>query len=422
MKRWPTPGRIIFAVLLLGTAVAALTLWPHSCLFQIPSENLVGFDEAQGLFYTTHQGKDGQVVSSYDLATGVKRSSELLSLPPDKYDPSLPWPCRLSGDKRFLIAARQWEDQVHVLKLPSLTPIHFDVPHNDQKFIYGMGVSQDGGALLFSSLGGRSDFTQVLDLDKVVIQTAQIAGCLPTGFSGFRGNSIPTEQMHMTTNRRYLATSPSGGSNSVLYDMIEKKEILRTKATKGISRFTPDGNTLVFLPDVWLQAPEAVWYRLENGTWSESASRILPLDKNENIQQACDRYFVTIRKENTENAWLKRLPDFIQDKLAQLLPPERLHLRFWDLATGQLLPGRSMAIPFQGGDGLFPDLAIRPLLHEALTISDDGRYLAVKYRNVITVWETQPRRSLTCWLSAMCLITVGLWLLRPRRLKPAQGS
>ena len=429
MKCWPTPGRIILAVLLQGTAVAALTLWPHSCLFQISSENLVGFDEAQGLFYTTHRGSDGQVVSSYDLARGVKRSSDLLTLPPVDKESSQLWPCRLSGDKRFLIAARQWYDQVHVLKLPSLNPIRIDVLHDDQRILMSLGLSQDGGALLLCSLGRRSELIHMLDLDQTVIQIAQIAESLPMGFTGSRGNTLPPETMHMTSNRRYLATSLRGSSSTnVLYDMIEKKEVLKTtKDYEGISRFTPDGQTLVFLPDTRYQSPEAIWYRLENGTWSESVSSMLPLDKNENIQQACGNFFVTINKEIIEHAWAKHLPHFIQDKLAPLLQPERLHLRFWDLATGQLVPERSMAIPFKGaigwiGGGWNPDHAIRPLSHEELTISDDGRFLAVKYDKVITVWETQPHRSLTCWLTAICLATVGLWLLRPRRLMIAAES
>ena len=160
---------------------------------------------------------------------------------------------------------------------------------------------------MLRSLSGRSDLIQVRDLDKAVIQIAQIPVRMPTSLSGFGGNTMLPETMHLTSNRRYLASSLSGGSTNVLYDMTEKKEILRTKDYISISRFTPDGQTLVFLPEVWYQAPEAIWYRLENGTWSESASRILPLEKGENIQQACDRFFVTIRKENTKRAWLKRL-------------------------------------------------------------------------------------------------------------------
>ncbi len=417
MKRWPTPGRITLAVLLLGTAVAALILWPQSCLFEIPSENIVGFEEAQGLFYTTCQGNDGQVVSSYDLAMGVKRSRVTLSLLPVRNKSSLLWPCRLSGDKRFVIAASDMSGQPHVLKLPSLTPVRFEVPLKENALLMVLGMSQDGGALLLRSLGNQSNLVQVLDLDRAIIQTTQIASPLPTGFSGGVGNTIPAEEMHMTSDRRYFATSLISGSN-VLYDMIEQKEILRTKDTKGIPRFTPDGLTLVILPGYQYRTQEVIWYRLENGAWSESASRMLHLDKDETIQQACDNYFVTIKKELIEHAWLNRLPDFIHAKVGSLLPSGRLHFRFWDLETGQLIPEHSVVIPFKGGSWLNP-LPGYPLLNEELTISDDGRYLAVKNDKVITVWETQPHRSVMCWLVCCSIAILALWLAWPRKVKLA---
>ncbi|MFT3882881.1 MAG: hypothetical protein QM703_24905 [Gemmatales bacterium] len=430
MKRWPTPGRIILGVLLLSAAVAALTLWPHSCLFQIPSENMVGFDEAQGLFYTTQVVDSCQKINTYDLTTGLKRSSVSIPLPTERSGRPSFWPCRISGDKRFVIAASMIQTQVLVYQLPSQTPVRLDHSADTNRLLWDLGVSLDGGALVLRSYGDQCDLIEVLDLDKASTQTVRIPFPTPHGLSGPTLNSMPSENMHMTSDRRYLATGLIGGTN-VLYDLVEKKEVLRTKESKDVARFTSDGQTLVFLPGNYLGAqlgipsgdqdsPEAVWYRLENGHWSLLAKRKIELEENEYILQACNDYYVTAKIEGTERSWLKRLPEWSREKLAMMLPAERVHFRFWNLASGRLVPELGVAIPLLGGDGQFYGYHFN--LREKLMVSADSRYVAAKPYYDVAVWETSPRRSLACWLTALCLALLAGWFVWPRRVKQPQHS
>lgn len=418
MKRWPTPGRIILGVLLLSAAMAALTLWPHSCLFQIPSENMVGFDEAQGLFYTTQMTGSGQKVNIYDLTTGQKQTTETLPIPVNWMGSSFHWPCVLSGDRRYLVVASEMRSQVFVFKLPTFSPVQFDIPEEARHFDT-MGFSQDGGVLVLRSREMEADRIQVMNLDASTFHVSLIAYPSPFMIRGPWTNMAPQETMHLSHDHRYLATSLVG-RNCVLYDLIDKKEVLRTDIDiSGMARFTADGNTLVFLPGN-RDDKDAIWYRLENGKWSLSTTKKLELLENELILQACDHYYVTARVELPDRAWLKHLPLWCRNKVEQLLPPSRLQLRFWDLESGHEVPALRVAIPCQGSAGHFSLSSFN--LREKLIVSTDGRYLAVKDNNVIAIWETSPRRSLACWLTALCLALLAGWFVWTRRVKIASAS
>jgi len=430
MKRWPTPGRIILGVLLLSAAAAVVAFWPHVSLCQVPLENMVGFDEAQGLFYTTQMIDGGQKINAYELATGAKRSSVSIPLP-EVRDGQPYWPCRLSGDKRFLIATSLWQDQVLIYQLPLLTPVRFDYSPEADRQIWAIGFSVDGGALMLQSLGDHSDLIQVLELNTSNVQVARIKYPLPVSRSGFGRNSMPPDSMHMSADRRYLATNVTTSTNAV-YDMVEKKELFRTTESKGIARFMSDGQTLVFLPQnspganlgIPINDPgagEANWYRLENEQWTLSAKRKIELAENEQILQAGNQYFITARSDNTEHAWLKHLPEFLRSKVATLMASERVHLRFWDLTSGQLVPELNLTIPFKNRDvGLYSGFESNS--RKLLMVSADGKYVATNMDNVITVWESQPRRSLACWLTALCLTLLAGWFVWPRRVKVASAS
>ena len=425
MKRRFSLTRILLCLILLGLAGLVFTHWPRSSLCQSDGEEMVGFNEANGLFYTTHLTGAGQKLNTYDLATGLRRSSETLALEINWLKDSFRWPIILSDDRRFLIAVSMMRGQAHVFKLPSLTPVPIDYANCHHGFYEHMGFALDGKAILFRTREMESDLIMVHDLDHPDYSEYHIPYPRQFMIRSSASNLSPAHSMHLSADRRYLASSLVG-RNSALYDLSDNKENLCTESEKGIARFTPDGQTLVFLPGNRNDDREAVWYKLEKGIWKLFAKRKLELFENEQILQATGDTFVTVRTVHPDYSWLAHLPLWFRNKLNQVLPRERLLVRFWDLATGQPKPECNLDFPQTSkpypydrsvASANFAPNFFRSMSRSDIIVASDGSHVAWKHDHTITFWEASPRHSLSCWLTCLSILLIACWVGFPR---PAQ--
>jgi hypothetical protein len=420
MKRQWRIGRTILAVLLVGFAVPVVAFWPTGPLWTIPAQDVVGFDEANGLFYTTSHSGHEQWLHTYRLVSGELVASQLLNLPPNSVDCSAPWPLTLSGNKRHLIAISSLASQFHVLSLPTLSPVRIQRPKSHVTHPWSFGLSHDGACLLMNAGDVEYDQIEIVDLEKAISTELQIRHRGVVINAGF-GNALPTEDMQLTTDRRYLATQVLGES-TVIYDLIQGKEVART-GEPAIPRLTADGKSLVCLSQQDRKTVQAI-YRFIDGRWVERAPWTAPYCEGEYFVQTCDSQLVTAWNEFYEHSWIKHSPDVCKTIVKKVLTAGRVHLRFWDLRLGKPKTELNLSLPIAWSDEVFGgfNFSLVSLPFGPIKVSSDARFVAWKDEDRLALWETnQHRPSLHYIIMAACLV-LALWLAWPRRVKFAALS
>jgi hypothetical protein len=419
MKRRWSIIRLIQAILLLGLSGAVFACWPRSASWQIPAEELIGFDETKGLLITLSRKDTVQELHSYNLTDGSLHSSTKIPFPKDTpLNQNSPWPFMLSPDKQCLVAASYLTRKFHLFRLDSATQwqeMRDDKHEQFGSYTYVHGYSQDGGFYVtrFDS-SFEEDGLNLWDLrTQKLFATVLIRH--PTTVGGGLGiNRLPFEQSHVTTDHRYLAASVLGGY-CVLYDLLNKQVIAQTEDHQTIPRFSKDGKSLIVLSDPRYQENTAVWYHLANGEWTFQGKKHLPFFKHEEYLQACDNYFVTGFAESDEREWYSKLPEFCVKFIEKIWPSGRVNLRFWDLVTGEQQRNLRVSIPESSellgfSFGLGGDSA-------NIKVSDDARFVARKHEDTISVWQTSTNRPLLCWLIIGGLLSVATRIAWPGKTK-----
>jgi hypothetical protein len=287
-------ARTVVALLLVGLAVIVFTTWRPAPFLKLEYEEFVGFDETQGLFYSTSKPAKSQELHCYDLSTGIKLSTIAMNLPVVHEKASNNWNCQLSADKRHLIAAVGFMTQVPILRMPDLKPVHFDHEGLFQDHRWAMGLSRDGKTLSLLSVKGYQNHIQIIDLDWESIQEITIP--VQKDDSIGYGNAPPDLAIDITPDRRYVAFYSSDDEH-IVYDLEENEEVIRVKAEGWFARFSTDGQRLVFLPTAYGESHIVTWYELKDGKWRKANTKQLAIDSQESIAQITPHYMITARTE-----------------------------------------------------------------------------------------------------------------------------
>jgi hypothetical protein len=400
--------------MLLGLGALVLAYWPRGPLWTVNEENIVGFDENQGVLYTICR-KDGTVeLRTRHLDKGTQVNSRPISLPPGRDGSKVSWPLALSKGRQFLIAVSETEPEFHVFRLPSQLEVLLDTKEKYGRAPLSLGFSQDGHALLLKFIDSESDVIAIWDLDSGNSRAIELSHRLPVAMTGFTTSCLPQETLQLTADHRYLATTVIGGP-TVLCDLVKSEIVLRLDE-KAMPRFSADGKTLLFL-SIGQNEQEAIRYRLIQGKWQPLDTLQLPFLKDEYFVQWGDDCFVTAWDEYEENSWWKQVPESWQPWLEIIRPLDLVHLRFWDIATGQMKPELNLTLPWQSAPGFrFLPNAYRG---NETTISSDARYVVHQEQKRLSIWETNPRRPLTSWLIIVGVVALNIWLAWPRKLQTA---
>jgi len=245
MKRQWSIVRLVSTAMLMTLAWSVYAFWPASPLISVENEEVVGFDEARELFYsTTTRDLPDQQVKTYDLKTGNLVRSIALKTQPSRMGC---WPLVLTNDGRFLIPISAALGMLPAVRLPSLESVSDDKVLKDVTRAYG--ISADGQLLLFQDLEIKDDTEAITiwDIERNQLFDRIVFPQKPVMLSWGTSNHLPSQTLHMTRDRRYLAANLF--RSFVVYDRIDHKVVLQIEDTRGIPRFTSNGTKLSLVPD-----------------------------------------------------------------------------------------------------------------------------------------------------------------------------
>ena len=421
--------RLLLALVLLTIAVIVFTTWRRSAILLLYYEEFVGFDEPHGLFYTTSKAGPSQELHCYELATGAMRSTVAMKLP-SQSDPANIWPCQFTPDKRHLIAVSGLLSQFHILGMSDMQPVPFDSLVDHKQNYRAMGLTPDGKTLLLLTYHNKQNLIQILDLEwkstrefTVPVEYDQIEYDRKWGFH--YGNQSPDLAIDMTADRRLVAFC-STDKEHVIYDLSQNQVVLRVKADGDFVRFSEDGLRVVFHAASWTNTTTS-WYEVRDGKWQLNAKKQLPFQPLEEACQVTSRYMITARDSYRNLGWLERLPGRLTNYLDKIVPHQPIHIRYWDIWTGEPLTEFCQEYPsayierYTGPRSTFGTGRYFKRLREDVSISSDGRYLAWDQGMILSLWETNPRRPLLCWLICSGLVLLGVWIAKVRH-QPREHS
>jgi hypothetical protein len=427
MKRMWRIGRVVLAVSLLSVATIVVTFWPKQPLWRASLGRdwieLLSIDEERRKVLVAYHGDEGEELRSYDLDSGKLLSSDRLNFPrmqeldaaPTPPRRRLPWSLILSPDCRTIVASSCTSVEHFALALPPNSDCVL-LRHPDREklgLIDGMGFSSDGSALVLHQISGSQDHWWIWDLRKgetYPVAHMGIPSLVTPG--GFIANTAPTQDAHLTSDRRFLA-SCQDGKGTVLLDLVTKREVL-SLSTKAVPRFTSDGAVLLVLP-VWdLSRDRPQWFRLQSGSWRQSQETSPEFAPGEFFVGFGAEYFATAVEQSVGEGWIGNLPTFLQTWARQIWQPPRLKISMWSLHDGKLL--RSCVFPYGKHKSIYPNDSFAENGCEVI-VSNVGRFFAVHDGSGLSVWLASPRRPLSCWLTCGGLALLAAWVGWPRKGK-----
>jgi hypothetical protein len=167
-------------------------------------------------------------------------------------------------------------------------------------------------------------------------------------------------------------------------------------------------------------------YLLIDNHWVKRESFKGPVSTAESVWtagyfvQVCNSYLVTAWDEAYEHSWMNSLPQACQNLAKKVVTAGRVHLRFWDLGTGNPMPELDIALPVALSDGNFSGLAfLVPRTEGRIKVSSNARFVAWEDNDRLAVWETNSHRPLHHYIIMAACFVLALWLAWPRRLKMA---
>ncbi len=409
---------MLLAVLCATLAWGVYALWPTSALLCLEGEEVVGFDEARKLFYsTTNLDSKSQWIKTYDLTTGLFLNSVELNCNPVDVGrwPLNHWPLVLTADGRFIIPMSAMRGVAPAVKLPTLENV------SDRMLIRmpprAYGLSSDGKQLLLQDLEVMVDDNESLmiwDVERNELLDRIVLKHKPVGLDWGSSNTHPSRSLHMSHDKRYVAYHLIDRT-FVVFDRLARQVVLRIENDYSLPRFINNGNTLALIPDTSYRDYKPIrWYQLKSGSWNMERELPLQLPKGDKVSEIGDQYLVSEKYTDDEPEWYGKLPDIVKEWTSKFIRHRRLKMHLWDLSTGEMVDTITHSLPDPDSPGVnwggfnFGNHA---------TCSNTGQFFACACSEdrTLFVWARFPARPMLCWLMVSTSLLLGTRVAWPRR-------
>jgi hypothetical protein len=413
--------RLALSILFAALLWAMWPLWSHSPRWQIPAEDLLGFDESNGWLYTIPKIGDHFELRGYDLKTGDRAVTLSFCTESKEWRQRLTelrW--SLSPDKSRLVVTPWFPEDIKVFDTRTgqpLPPLVFpkDPKASDNEFRgSAIGFSSDSQLIAARSAFGKLAVWNIASGKlRHYFQMSEPIQYSKSDFS----SAITSDRIHISSDHRYLAAGGLVG-HSYVCDL-KKNEVIWEYRDLAIPRFLTDQRTVIVAPShldcnpLWYQVPEE----------SNGVVRLEPKveyhGSSHHFAAFTDDFLVTCYEE-PRGLWVDWFPEqFVNGRL--------LTFEFRNLKTG--INERTFAVPIPGGrqSYVIPN-GIRHFGH--VQISNDGEVIAFDDRafaqtmppgeKYISLWEMHPSRSWYCWLWCLLVALGVIFWTRPKKRATTQ--